>query len=229
MCFWHRTFVHPIMSAFELQNYNPIYCAHARLITFWSRRQSSQQCMVVVSLCIIRLKTKAHRWLQTLSACRTHTYGIIDVPRTHRACCRSFMLGKRCICWCCNTRSPRHAGLKPGAVAREALQEGLLVFCPWLAEDGLSDADAASTDSWELGGMDTLDAGSGALSEVRAASRHRDAIILPAALQFQSRYKAGACLVPSQPALSLLSFTNLSSVVTMPMDKVFRLNTTSGI
>lgn len=182
MCFWHRTFVHTIISALELQSYIPIYCAHERLITVWSRRQSSQQCMVVVSLCIMRLKPEAHRRLQTSSACSTHMCGSIDGPQTHRAGCRSLTLGDRCVCWCCNTRSPWHAGLKPGAVAREDLQEGLLVFCPWLAEDARSDADAASTDSWELGGMDTLDADSGTLSEVRGASRHRDAITLAAAL-----------------------------------------------
>ena len=37
------------------------------------------------------------------------------------------------------------------------MQEGLLVWCPWLAAAGRADGDAMSTNSWELHGMDTVD------------------------------------------------------------------------
>lgn len=63
------------------------------------------------------------------------------------------------------------AGLKPGSVVRQSLKEGLLVFCPWLAKEKEADGEAdavssGSSGSSDLGGMDTLDIGSGSLAEV---------------------------------------------------------------
>ena len=50
---------------------------------------------------------------------------------------------------------------------REALQEGLLVWCPWLAGTGGADAnmDCMSTESCELLGLDTVDADSSSLGQ----------------------------------------------------------------
>lgn len=83
-----------------------------------------------------------------------------------------------------------YAGLKPGAVSREALKEGLLIFCPWLADQGEADdeADAASAGSWHLDGMDTVDVGSGSLPEVRSATAyHGQAMRVHASVCLASR------------------------------------------
>eukprot|EP00892_Ulva_mutabilis_P011345 jgi/Ulvmu1/8583/UM045_0026.1 len=54
-------------------------------------------------------------------------------------------------------------GLDGGPAVRDSLQEGLLVWCPWLAAATGQDADAMSTDSWQLQGMDTVDVDSASL------------------------------------------------------------------
>lgn len=45
-------------------------------------------------------------------------------------------------------------------LAKEDLQEGLLVFCPWLVSDAKADFEASSSTSSDFDGFDMLDDGS---------------------------------------------------------------------